>query len=131
MPWPVMLESRRQGKLPIYVGGWVEDYHDPHNWVNPFLFSQGAYGRIVNMTDEKKAEYDAIILEGAKATDPAVRTPIYEKIQTMAQEDAVDIWMYQIIEGYPFQTWIKGFYFNPAYGNPEYGWIYSLSKEQP
>jgi peptide/nickel transport system substrate-binding protein len=131
MPWPVMLESRRQGKLPIYVGGWVEDYHDPHNWVNPFLFSQGAYGRIVNMTDDKKAEYDKIILEGAKEVDPAKRTPIYEKIQTMAQEDAVDVWMYQVQEGYPFQTWIKGFYFNPAYGNPEYGWVYSLSKEQP
>ncbi len=65
MPWPVMLESRRQGKLPIYVGGWVEDYHDPHNWVNPFLYSQGAYGRIINMTDEYKAKYDKIILEGA------------------------------------------------------------------
>ncbi len=59
------------------------------------------------------------------------RTPIYEKIQTMSQEDAVNIWMYQAMEGYPFQTWIKGFYFNPAYGNPEYGWIYALSKVAP
>lgn len=131
MPWPVMLESRRAGKLPIYVGGWVEDFHDPHNWVNPFLFSQGAYGRIVNMTDDKKAEYDAMILAGTKEGDPEKRTAIYEEIQRKAQEDAVDIWMYQIIEGYPFQQWIKGFYFNPAYGNPEYGWIYSLEKVQP
>jgi peptide/nickel transport system substrate-binding protein len=131
MPWPVMLESRRAGKLPIYVGGWVEDFHDPHNWVNPFLYSQGAYGRIVNMTDDKKAEYDAMILAGAAETDPAARTKIYEEIQTKAQADAVNIWLYQIIEGYPFQTWIKGFYFNPAYGNPEYGWIYSLEKVAP
>lgn len=131
MPWPVMLESRRQGKLPVYVGGWVEDYHDPHNWVNPFLYSQGAYGRIVNMTDDKKKEYDDMILAGTKETDPAKRTVIYEEIQKKAQEDAVDIWLYQIIEGYPFQQWIQGFYFNPAYGNPEYGWIYSLSKVQP
>ncbi|GAP22382.1 ABC transporter substrate-binding protein [Leptolinea tardivitalis] len=131
MPWPVLLESRRQGKLPIYVGGWVEDYHDPHNWVNPFLYSQGAYGRIVNMTADYKKKYDDIIISGAKANGVEARTPIYESIQKMAQEDAVDIWMYQQMEGFPFQSWIKGFYFNPAYGNPEYGWIYSLSKVAP
>lgn len=131
MPWPVLLESRRQGKLPIYVGGWVEDYHDPHNWVNPFLYSQGAYGRIINMTDDYKTKYDTIIIEGAEANGVDARTPIYEKIQTMSQEDAVNIWMYQAMEGYPFQSWIKGFYFNPAYGNPEYGWVYSLSKVAP
>ncbi len=131
LPWPVLLESRRQGKLPIYVGGWVEDYHDPHNWVNPFLYSQGAYGRIVNMTDDYKKKYDDIIIKGATTNGVEARTPIYEEIQKMAQEDAVDIWLYQAMEGYPFQSWIQGFYFNPAYGNPEYGWIYSLSKVAP
>ncbi len=130
MPWPTLLETRTQGKLPIYIGGWVEDFHDPHNWVNPFLYSNGAYGRIVNMTEDYKKKYDDMIVEGANAKE-ADRPAIYEKIQTAAQEDAVDIWMYQMMEGYPFQSWIKGFYFNPAYGNPEYGWIYSLSKVAP
>ena len=51
MPWPVLLNSRRRSKLPIYVGGWLEDFHDPHNWVHPFLHSQGAYGRVINMPD--------------------------------------------------------------------------------
>ncbi len=131
MPWAVLLESRRQGKLPIYVGGWVEDYHDPNNWVQPFLYSQGAYGRIVNLTPEKAAEYDAMILEGVKITDPQARKKLYETIQKMAGDDAVNIWMYQFMEGFHYQTWIHGFYFNPAYGNPEYGWIYSLSKTAP
>lgn len=128
MPWAVMLESRRQGKLPVYVGGWVEDYHDAHNWVNPFLYSQGAYGRIINLPDELAAEYDAMILEGAATTDIAARTAIYEEIQRRTGEDAINVWMYQVLEGYHFQKWVNGFYFNPAYGNPEYGWIYSLSK---
>jgi len=130
MPWPVLLESRRAGKLPIYVGGWVEDYHDPHNWVQPFLYSQGAYGRIINMTDEMKTKYDTLIIEGANTTGNEARQPIYEEIQTMAQEDAVNIWLYQVLDGLHYQNWVKGFYYNPAYGNAEYGWIYSLSKEQ-
>jgi peptide/nickel transport system substrate-binding protein len=132
MPWPVMLESRRQGKLPIYVGGWQEDYHDPHNWANPFLYSQGAYGRIINMPKDMQAKYDAWILEGAATTDVAKRTKLYENIQRVAaSEDVVNIWMYQVLEGLHYQTWINGFYYNPALGNPEYGMIYSMSKVAP
>ena len=131
MPWPVLLNSRRAGKLPVYVGGWVEDYHDPHNWVHPFLYSQGAYGRIVNMPAETAAMFDDLILRGAAEKDTQKRTAIYEEIQTKSQELAVDIWMYQVMNGLHFQEWIDGFYYNPAYGNPEYGWVYSLSKQAP
>jgi peptide/nickel transport system substrate-binding protein len=131
MPWPVLLASRRQGKLPIYVGGWLEDYHDPHNWVQPFLASQGAYGRIVNMSPDIAAQFDDLIKQGVSSADPAVRKPIYEEIQLKAEEDAVNIWLYQEYGRYQFQPWIKGFYFNPAYPQPPYSWIYALSKVAP
>jgi peptide/nickel transport system substrate-binding protein len=131
MPWPVLLNTRRQLKLPIYVGGWLEDYHDPHNWVHPFLHSQGAYGRVVNMPPEKAAEYDAMIVEGTMYTTVDERRPVYEALQMKAQEEAVNIWLYQQYERYHFQKWIKGFYYNPAYSNPAYSWIYGLSKEAP
>ncbi|HEY5671450.1 MAG TPA: ABC transporter substrate-binding protein, partial [Anaerolineales bacterium] len=103
MPWPVLLESRRSGKLPIYVGGWVEDFHDPHNWAQPFLFSAGNYGRVINMTDDYKAKYDQWILEAVKETDQEKRRAIYEQIQLASQEDAVVIWMYQVNWFDPFQ----------------------------
>jgi peptide/nickel transport system substrate-binding protein len=131
MPWPVMLNSRRAGKLPVYVGGWLEDYHDPHNWVHPFLHSQGAYGRIVNMPPEKAAEFDELVVEGATLTTVDERRPVYEEIQLKAQEDAVNIWLYQPYDRMHFQKWIKGFYHNPAYGTPSYAFIYALSKEAP
>jgi peptide/nickel transport system substrate-binding protein len=129
MPWPVLLESRRQGKLPVYVGGWQEDFHDPHNWVQPFLFSDGNYGRVINMTDEYKQKYDQLIFDGIKETDPEKRRLIYEQIQLEAQKDAPVIWMYQRINMVPLQLWMKGFYYNPAYSNEVYTWIYALSKE--
>jgi peptide/nickel transport system substrate-binding protein len=131
MPWPVLLASRREGKLPIYVGGWLEDYHDPHNWVQPFLDPNGAYGRIVNMPEEEAAQFHDLILQGVASSDPAVRTPIYEEIQLKAQEDAVNIWLYQELLRSTFQDWIKGYYFNPAYTAPEYAWIYALQKVAP
>jgi peptide/nickel transport system substrate-binding protein len=131
MPWPVLLSSRREGKLPIYVGGWLEDYHDPHNWVHPFLHSQGAYGRIVNMPAETAQLFDDLIVKGASLTTVEERKPVYEELQLMAQEYAVNIWEYQVLERDHFQSWIKGFYFNPAYGQAPYTFIYALEKVAP
>jgi peptide/nickel transport system substrate-binding protein len=131
MPWPVLLNTRRAGKLPIYVGGWLEDFHDPHNWVQPFLHSQGTYGRVINMPDEIAAEYDALIEEGAKLTTVEERRPIYEELQLKAEEDAVNIWMFQAVGRIHFQEWIKGWYFNPAYSGAQYSYTYALSKEAP
>ena len=131
MPWPVLLNSRHGRRLPIYVGGWLEDYHDPHNWVRPFLHSQGAYGRVANMPEEMLAEFDALIVKGAALTTVEERRPVYEELQLKAQEEGVNIWEYQQLARYHFQPWIKGFYFNPAYGQPPYSWIYALSKEAP
>jgi peptide/nickel transport system substrate-binding protein len=131
LPWPVLLGSRTAGKLPVYVGGWLEDFHDPHNWVQPFLFSQGTYGRVINMTDDLKQKYDELIIKGAATTDQEERKAIYEEIQLASQEDAPVIWMYQQNDMHPFQEWIKGWYFNPAYAQPEYSWVYALTKEAP
>ena len=130
MPWPVLLSQRRAGKLPIYIGGWIEDYHDPHNWVGPFLYSQGAYGRVINMTADLAQQFDELVLKGAAETDLEARRKIYQEIQLKAQEEAVVIWMYQNLDGMFFQQWIKGFYFNPAHQEPAYAWIYAMSKEQ-
>lgn len=129
MPWPVLLENRRQSKLPVYVGGWVEDYHDSNNWAQPFMSSQGAYGRVINLPPDLAKFFDDKILAGAKETDPEKRRVIYEDIQKKAIDEAINIWMYQQLDGLHYQRWVQGFYYNPAYGNPEYGWIYSLTKE--
>jgi peptide/nickel transport system substrate-binding protein len=128
MPWPVLLNSRRAQKLPIYVGGWLEDFHDPHNWVQPFLSSQGAYGRVINMTPEYADKYDAMISEAASKTTADERRPLYEEIQLAAQEDAVVIWMYQGVGRVHLQRWVQDYYFNPAYSAADHSYVYALSK---
>ena len=131
MPWPVVLESRRQGKIPVTVAGWSEDFHDPHNWALPFLYSQGTFGRVDNLTPELKARLDDLIMKGAKETDIAKRTAIYEEIQRIAMDEVINIWLYQVLDGIHFQKWINGFFFNPAFGNSETAFFYGLTKVQP
>jgi len=128
MPWPVLLNARRAGKLPIYVGGWAEDFHDPHNWAQPFLHSQGTYGRVINMKPDLAAEFDALVEEGAALTDAEERRAVYETIQLRAQEEATSIWLYQPVGRAHFQRWIHDYYYNPAYPNTTYSYIYALSK---
>jgi peptide/nickel transport system substrate-binding protein len=128
MPWPVLLNARRAGKIPIYVGGWAEDFHDPHNWAQPFLHSQGTYGRVINMKPDLAAEFDALVEEGAALTDPEERRAVYETIQLKAQEEATSIWLYQPVGRAHFQRWIHDYYYNPAYPNTTYSYIYALSK---
>jgi len=131
MPWPVLLNARRASKLPIYVGGWLEDFHDPHNWVHPFLHSQGAYGRVVNMTEPDRSMFDSLIEEAASYTDPEQRRPIYEDIQLKAQTEAVMIWLYQPLGRAHFSPWIQGFYYNAAYSSTTFSYVYALAKVGP
>jgi peptide/nickel transport system substrate-binding protein len=128
MPWPVLLNTRRSQKLPIYVGGWLEDFHDPHNWVHPFLHSGGAYGRVVNMTEPTASEFDAMIEEAATLGTAEERRVVYEAIQLKAQTDAVMIWLYQGVGRMHLQSWIHGWYNNPAYSAQAYSYAYALSK---
>ncbi|MCB2180216.1 ABC transporter substrate-binding protein [bacterium] len=131
MPWPVLLNNRTEGKLPIYVGGWLEDFHDPHNWVHPFLHSQGTYGRVANIQDPLKTTFDDLIEEGASYTDPEMRRPIYEEIQLLAQTEAPMIWLYQAVGRSHFSPWMQGWYFNGAYSGTAYSYVYALSKVAP
>jgi len=131
MPWPVLLNTRRASKLPIYVGGWLEDFHDPHNWAQPFLSSQGAYGRVANIQDPLKSELDALIDEAASYSDPELRRPIYEEIQTIAQEEAVMIWLYQTVGRTHLSPYMQGWYNNAAYSSTVLSYVYALDKVAP
>jgi peptide/nickel transport system substrate-binding protein len=131
MPWPVLLNTRRQAKLPIYVGGWLEDFHDPHNWVHPFLHSHGAYGAVANIQEPLRTEFDTLIEQAASLTDPEERRPIYEDIQLKAQTEAAMIWLYQPLARYHFSPWIKGWYYNAAYSSGNYSYAYALEKVGP
>jgi peptide/nickel transport system substrate-binding protein len=134
MPWPVLLNSRRQAKLPVYIGGWQEDFHDPHNWVHPFLHSEGNYGRVINIASgdpETAAEFDALIDQAAALTTVEERRPIYEEIQLKAQEEAAILWGYQVIERMHYQDWIDVQYWNPGLPSGEYAYIYAMDKVEP
>ena len=131
LPWPTYLGARREQKLPIAISGWLEDYHDPSNWVHPFMHcGAGAYARAQSFPEDFCTKAEELMAKGVSTVDPAVREPIYKELQNMAYEYAIDIFLYQTTGRHYEQSWIQGWYYNPLYP-AAYAWVYALSKVQP
>jgi peptide/nickel transport system substrate-binding protein len=124
LPWANFLRNQREGRLPIFVSGWHEDIHDPHNWVQPFLV--GVYAQRMGLPEELTAQFLELINAAVVLTDPAERQPIYEEITQLDYDQVVGIRL--VLPGVRRyeQRWVKGYYFNPAASSVYY---YALSKE--
>jgi peptide/nickel transport system substrate-binding protein len=128
LPWASFLEVRTSGKLPILISGWLEDYHDPSNWVQPFMDPvSGSYARAQHLPKDLADKFADLIQQGVSSVDPKVREPIYKNLQSLAYENAITIFLYEPLRRRYFQDWIHGWYFNPLHPEP-YANIYALKK---
>ena len=113
--WSTFLDESARGTLPLQIGGWLADFPDPHNFVQPFLHSQGYYGqkRGENYKEWAKENVDPLIDEGISELDRSEREDIYKELQSVAHEHAIDVWIDQPTGARIQRTWVKGWYPNP------------------
>jgi peptide/nickel transport system substrate-binding protein len=130
LQWPSYIQAQRNGLLPVIVAGWIADYCDPENYVDPFYSSQGTYGAFRGQTYREWAavNVDEDILAARSTVDTYVREELYRDIQGKIIQASVGIPMFAA-KGYHVQsTKVKGWFYNPARWG-EY--FYALSKETP
>ncbi len=122
--WPVFLDGIFLQNFPMYQIGWGADYPDPHNFVFPFMHSEGDFAHLQGYSN---AEVDALIEAGISA--PAdERQAIYDAVSAIYHEEVPGILLAQPLGRRYFRDWVQGFVFNPI--NPaDWGWGYDLSKE--
>ncbi len=125
LPWPTYLKEMVSGRLPIFFIGWLEDYHHPHNWVTPYMASHGTFSAWQNFPEELYAQFDELIAE-AKSLPLDQAAPVYEQLQRLAVENAIDIFLAQAVGRRYEQLWVQGWYLNNAYPGT---WFYPLYKE--
>jgi peptide/nickel transport system substrate-binding protein len=111
LPWPTFLKNQRASKLPIFISGWQEDIHDPHNWVVPF--TTGTYGGRQKMPAELKAQFGEIINRAVAETDPAKRAVIYKEFNQLYYDTASSIPFFVATGRRYQQRWVQGYYYNP------------------
>ncbi|MEM4724396.1 MAG: ABC transporter substrate-binding protein [Candidatus Hadarchaeum sp.] len=146
MPWPSYLKALDAEQLAVFWIGWLEDYHHPHDWVQPYLHSRGAFGGfqqfeviqnvkyepfhakgILPAKDYKNLQemFDDLIEKALVETNIKNQEKIYFDIQKLAMDWAVDIFQAELLGRRYFQPWVKGWYHNPAYPGD---WWFVLSK---
>ena len=109
LPWPTMLRQFRASQLPVVASGWVEDIHDPHNWVQPFTY--GTYGGRQGLPDDIIAKYQELAGAAATESDPAVREQMYFDIQKEFHNDVISVTLAQATGPRYEQRWLNGYYY--------------------
>jgi len=113
--WSTYLDASVRGTLPASFGGWLADFPDPHNFVQPFLASAGYYAGRRGDTYKEWAEeigINDLISEGISTTDSTRREEIYKELQQMSIDHAIDLWIDQPTGSNTRRTWVEGWYPN-------------------
>jgi len=123
--WRDYMAQIRQYRIPIFIIGWGADYADPHNFIYPYMSSNGTYGKYMGVDNPA---IDQLIDEGIKNVDPAKREAVYAKLQNIWYEEAMGIALFQPMEIWAYRDYVKGFVPNPIY-SPAQEFFYRLSKD--
>jgi len=113
LPWPSFLAGIRGSRIPIFISGWIEDIHDPHNWAQPFMV--GTYAHRQKMPEEMVAEFQELVSAGVAASDPEERAKIYHQLTQKDYEYAPAIRLAVATGRHYEQRWVHGYYYNPIY----------------
>jgi peptide/nickel transport system substrate-binding protein len=124
MTWPSLLRGMYAGLLPMFQIGWLPDFPDAHNFIFPFMHSNGTFSSWQNYNNPYA---DELIARGIGSTDPAERQAIYDELAQIYYDDAPGILLAQPLGRRYFRDWVQGFVFN-ATDPADISHLYNLSK---
>jgi peptide/nickel transport system substrate-binding protein len=124
MAWPTILDEMVLGYLPMYLNGWTADYPDPHNFVFPYMHSQGTFAHAQRYSNPVA---DDLIEQAISSNDHSERQMLYNQMAELYYDDVPSIMIGQLLNVFFFRDWIHGFVYNPI--RPSYeNYAYYLSK---
>ena len=128
-PFAVELNDQQAGRLPLFVIGWLEDYHDPNDWAGPYLSSGGTYSGTQHFDPTLQKQLDGLINQALTETDTTKRGALYAQLNKLAIDNALDIFAYTQTNRHYEQLWVNGWYYNPILsGAPVSGFYYAYGK---
>lgn len=128
LPWPAFLQSQRDRSLPVFISGWLEDIHDPHNWYQPYIV--GTYGRRQSLPADLTSQFQDLLNQGVSETDPVKRAEIYAQVNQLYYDNAPGILLATATTRRYEQRWVNGYYYNPVQSGGVTGGLFSMySKE--
>ncbi len=113
LEWPTYIENEQNHNAPVFFAGWLEDIHDPHNWVVPY--TTGAFGLCQKLPVDIKNRFAEIINRAVREPDPARRAEIYKEFNQLFYDTASSIPLFVSTGQRYQQRWVEGWYYNPMY----------------
>ncbi len=125
--WATYLDELDRERLPLAFIGWLADFPDPHNWVDPYMDSGGNYGARMGEAYREWAEenVDPLVDEGINTNDQEERDEIYKELQSIGVEEATMLWLDQPTGINVRRSWVEGWYPNAMRPGIDF---YSLDK---
>ncbi|MCC9074749.1 peptide ABC transporter substrate-binding protein [Litorilinea aerophila] len=122
--WQVYLktlvpDAPDEEKPEIYRLGWCADYPDQNNWVNEVFNSKSGQ----NYAKYNNPEFDAVVEQAARESDPAVRQELYKEAERLLidQDTAISpIYYYTYVRLY--KPWLTKVVISPVTGDPVAEW---------
>jgi peptide/nickel transport system substrate-binding protein len=106
------------------TAGWLEDFHDPYNWFQPYVSSGGAYAGRSGYPADLFKQFDALLLQAVTATDPAKQAAVYQQMSQAYYDQALGIPnVLQTSHGFR-QRWVEGEILNPLFPGFHYYEMY-------
>jgi peptide/nickel transport system substrate-binding protein len=119
--------------VPLNICNWGPDYTDPGGPLGAASYYLDSTGLVAGFCGDgyrelMVAEFDPLLERAWNEIDPAVREPIYARLQEMSHEYATSLFLY---EGYAvavYHDYLKGY----TYNSITYGalYFYPMSKEE-
>jgi peptide/nickel transport system substrate-binding protein len=118
VPWSEYLTYSSAGRFPMFIGGWREDIHDPHNWASPFLV--GVYAARMRLPESVVADLQAQVTTARSTQDFNERDTLYENLNRLDYDQVFGIRLPTPTHDFYEQRWVGGWHYNPARAAPYY-----------
>jgi len=99
-------------RYPMIISGWLADYPDPHNFVHPFMHSDGVFAYWQRYSN---ATVDALVEEGIRTLNETRRREIYYQLQKIYHDEVPSVPLVQPVGRHWERDWVQGWYYNPTY----------------
>jgi peptide/nickel transport system substrate-binding protein len=102
--WPEYLTLLDQGALLIYLMGWIPDFADPDNCLQPIVYHKGLYAQRIGYNNTDVNNW----FEIQRTTDGADRLQYLDLIQEQIAQDVPYLWLAQEGEFRTWRLWLLG-----------------------
>ena len=103
--WKVYLDAQRTLNYQVCRASWIGDYVDPNTFLDMWLTGGGN-----NETGWSNREYDGLIAEAARTTDPRQRLEVFQKAEAILLDELPIIPIYFYTHVNAQRPEVKGWY---------------------